>query len=195
LGGTTAALWHGAIRSWTCLEPDAELAARISFTTRGIVPESALSVRVGQLNVLPDGLFFDTIIYIDVLEHIEDDRMELKRAAGFLRPEGRLVVLSPAHPFLYSAWDRALGHCRRYTRHALHSITPSTMTPICTRHLDSLGATLSFANRTLLKQGKITSSQVQFWDKTVIPLSRLIDPILGRFVGRSVVVAWKKTNS
>jgi hypothetical protein len=59
------------------------------------------------------GQQFDSIIYIDVLEHIDADRDELERAANALQPGGFLVVLAPSHQWLYTALDKALGHYRR----------------------------------------------------------------------------------
>jgi 2-polyprenyl-3-methyl-5-hydroxy-6-metoxy-1,4-benzoquinol methylase len=55
----------------------------------------------GTLRSLKDQQF-DTIVYIDVLEHKEDDREELERATLHLRSKGHLIVLSPAHQSLRS---------------------------------------------------------------------------------------------
>lgn len=56
---------------------------------------------------LPPGELFDTLLYIDVLEHIPDDGAELARAAERLRPGGRVIVLSPVHQWLYSEFDNS----------------------------------------------------------------------------------------
>jgi SAM-dependent methyltransferase len=58
---------------------------------------------------------FDTIICLNVLEHIEDDLGSLRTMRELLRPEGNLVLLVPALPSIYGTLDRALGHFRRYT--------------------------------------------------------------------------------
>lgn len=71
------------------------------------------------LAALPRDSRFDTILYIDVLEHIADDRAELVEAARRLNPGGYLVVLSPAHQWLFTAFDAAIGHVRRYTAKSL----------------------------------------------------------------------------
>lgn len=65
------------------------------------------------------GETFDTIVCLNVLEHIEDDRGSLAAMRGLLAPGGNLVLLVPALPFLYGSLDRALGHYRRYTRRSL----------------------------------------------------------------------------
>lgn len=56
----------------------------------------------------------DTIVCLNVLEHIEDDRAALARLFAMLAPGGRLVLLVPAHRWLYGGIDRAIGHYRRY---------------------------------------------------------------------------------
>ena len=57
----------------------------------------------------------DTIISLNVLEHIEHDRDVLREFYEALVPGGRAIVLVPAHPWLYTACDKTLGHFRRYT--------------------------------------------------------------------------------
>jgi SAM-dependent methyltransferase len=71
-----------------------------------------------------DGLAFrdlalDTIVHLDVLEHLEDDRHALSLFHAVLAPGGRLLVKVPAHPFLFGTLDRASLHHRRYTRRSL----------------------------------------------------------------------------
>jgi glycosyltransferase involved in cell wall biosynthesis len=61
----------------------------------------------------------DTVVCLNVLEHVEDDRAALRRMYESLVPGGRVVVLVPAHRALYGAIDRAIHHYRRYERDEL----------------------------------------------------------------------------
>jgi glycosyltransferase involved in cell wall biosynthesis len=61
----------------------------------------------------------DTILCLNVLEHVADDREALRRLHAALAPGGRLLLLVPAHPRLYGAIDRAIDHHRRYDRAGL----------------------------------------------------------------------------
>ncbi len=191
-GGTTQLLYDGSQLSWTCLEPDASLAEQISAETTWPASAGPPQVVVGTLAEIDPSLQqFDTIIYIDVLEHIEHDAEELEQAAKLLKPGGTLIVLSPAWPFLFSDFDRAVGHFRRYTRWSLTAVTPASVNLERLFFLDSLGTVLSLANRLLLRRSQPNRSQVQFWDRFVIPLSRCLDTCLGYCFGRSIIAVWR----
>ena len=191
-GGTTQLLYDGSQSSWTCLEPDAALAEQISAIESWPSSAGAPRVVVGTVSDAASELQrFDTIIYIDVLEHIEHDAEELEEAAKLLKPDGTLIVLSPAWPFLFSDFDRAVGHFRRYTRKSLTSVTPASVKLERLFFLDSLGTVLSLGNRLLLSRSQPKRSQVQFWDRFVIPISRCLDACIGYSFGRSIIAIWR----
>ena len=71
---------------------------------------------------------FDTVISLNVFEHIEDDVLALQNTRKVLQPDGKLILVVPAHDSLYGTMDRSIGHYRRYskrrmTRHALSCTT------------------------------------------------------------------------
>ena len=57
---------------------------------------------------------FDTILYISVLEHIEKDTEELEIALTKLKKNGHIIICVPAHNYMYSKFDKEIGHYRRY---------------------------------------------------------------------------------
>lgn len=186
IGETTRTLCNPSVKRWICVEPDPRLAARLanaSFPTR-IQPE----IVVGDVTAVSIDLRFDTIVYIDVLEHIRDDRRQLEIAASKLAPGGFLVVLAPAFQQLFSEFDRAIGHERRYTRKSLEAVFPPNVRICRSFYADCVGAMLSLANRMLLRESVPSSSQILLWDRCVVPLSRVVDPIVNRLFGRSVIV-------
>src|SRR5215472_734692 len=77
LGGTTVHLRTGSQTEWVCLEPDASLAQELSATLAAYPSPVPTRVVVGDISALEAGERFDCILYIDVLEHIEDDSGEL----------------------------------------------------------------------------------------------------------------------
>lgn len=187
IGANTLALADLAYERWTCLEPDAALAARISLP-----PGGRHQVVAGTLGELPETARFDAILYIDVLEHIEDDRAEMARAADRLKPGGALIVLAPAHPFLFTPFDAAIGHYRRYTRASLHQAAPETVKKQKLAYLDAAGMLASAGNRLLLRSAMPTERQILTWDRMLVPVSRVIDPIFAGRAGKSVLGIWRK---
>ena len=188
LGVNTVLLQNKQVRSWQCLEPDSELAARL---TDKVAAVSNCSVRCGTLASMA-GSQFDSILYIDVLEHIEADGEELAEAAKLLRPGGCLVVLSPAHQFLYSNFDAAIGHYRRYNRESLRRCTPPDCEIERMFYLDCAGVFVSLANRLMLRQKNPTLKQILAWDNYIVPISRLLDPAFGYLIGKTIVGVWRR---
>lgn len=185
LGANTTLLQNAKHRSWTCLEPDASLAAQLKQNTNA-------RLIVGTIADLPPGELFDCILYIDVFEHIPDDAAELARAATRLRPGGRVIILSPAHQWLFSEFDKSIGHCRRYSRPTLLALTPPSLVPVKCFYLDAVGLFASLANRMLLRQSLPTLKQIKVWDRAMVPPSRIIDPLLFYRAGKTIVGVWEK---
>jgi SAM-dependent methyltransferase len=191
IGGTTRVLCTPEADRWVCLEPDAELAERLHAALAERPFPAPVEIEIGTVGELAAGRRFDCILYVDVLEHIEADRAELRAAAAHLKPGGRLVVLCPAHPLLYTAFDKAIGHYRRYTKAMYRAIEPDGLRRERLFYLDSAGLLLSLGNRLLLRSGAPTVKQVKIWDRLFVPVSRIVDPVLGRTVGKSVVGVWR----
>src|SRR5262249_30583866 len=135
------------------------------------------------------------ILYLDVLEHIVDDRGELARAARRLAPNGRLVVLAPAHPWLYTPFDRAIGHHRRYTRASLRALAPDGVRELLLRYLDAAGLAASLGNRLVLRSAQPTSRQIRTWDRWLVPCSRWLDRATFGRIGKSVLGVWRKPDA
>jgi SAM-dependent methyltransferase len=186
LGSNTLLIHRCGARSMFSLEPDYELAARLSARVRGV---EGVTTGVGSIRIL-SGHAFDCIVYIDVLEHIEDDKSELERACLLLRPSGRLIVLAPAHQALYSPFDRAIGHYRRYNRASLKSCAPPWLRLEKMEYLDSAGLLASAMNRFVLRQRTPTLRQILLWDRFMIPISKALDPLLCHRFGKSIMAVW-----
>ena len=70
----------------------------------------------------PAGPSFDTVIFLNVLEHLADDRGALRNVYNVLEDGGTAVVLVPGGPGLFGTLDEVLGHCRRYTAQQLAEV-------------------------------------------------------------------------
>jgi SAM-dependent methyltransferase len=192
IGETARHLLDGRQRSWLCLEPDERLGTRLRAWAEAGDVAPLPTVQIGTTADLDPRSRFDTILYIDVLEHIEDDRAEIGRAAELLAPRGTLIVLSPAFQQLFSDFDRSVGHFRRYTRASLAEVMPPSLRQVRLRYLDSVGFLASLSNRALLRQALPTRRQIALWDRVMIPASRVLDPLLARSFGRSVLAVYER---
>jgi len=192
LGRTTRTLISGKQRRWLCVEPDGAFAAGI----RADVSEERLPIACevvhGTLADVPASIEFDTALYLDVLEHIEHDVREATRACDLLSPKGHLVVLAPAHSWLFSPFDRAIGHYRRYSKASLARCIPEEMRRVELKYLDAVGLLASCSNKYLLRQAMPTPGQIQTWDRLMVPLSRRLDPLLRFALGKSLLGVWRK---
>ncbi len=195
-GTNTVLLASNRQKRWVCLEPDGDLTTVLQGKVQTLAsrPE-VLEVITGDLRSLSPDSRFQSILYIDVLEHIEADQEEMEAAFRLLAPGGYLIILSPAHQFLYTNFDQGLGHFRRYSRETLRKVGPPGVPALRIFYLDAVGFFASLANRLLLKQKLPTIGQIKFWDRYLVQSSIYVDPILGFNFGKTVVGIWKKDSA
>lgn len=189
IGASTLALNAASFSSWTCVEPDATLFASLTATD-WFNSDGRYKGACGDISAAGEELY-DQILYLDVLEHIEDDHGEVLRALERLAPGGRLIVLAPAHQWLYSPFDASIGHHRRYSRTTLEACMPPILACKHFEYLDTVGLLASLANRILLRQSLPGPGQIYTWDRFMVPVSRLLDPLLGFRTGKSVLGIWQ----
>lgn len=192
IGSTTKSLCKGEQKRWLCLEPDPVLVKQLMSTTTNSNFPPCCEGKLGTLANLSSEELFDSIIYMDVLEHIQDDRSEVKLATKHLKNNGFLIILSPAHQWLYTPFDEAIGHYRRYSKKNLSALMPDNLNCIRLMYLDSIGLLASSGNRFLLKSKMPTRQQIAVWDKMMVPLSRKVDPLLRYSLGKSILGIWQK---
>ncbi|RZU43353.1 class I SAM-dependent methyltransferase [Edaphobacter modestus] len=192
IGSNTELMCRRTTGRWVCLEPDPGLASQLQESLKGKGHNGRFLSVCGTLETLDREENFDTIVYIDVLEHIEDDAAEMREAALRLRPGGRIIVLSPAHQWLYTPFDSSIGHFRRYDRASLKRVSPLGLALEEMFYLDACGIVASAANQLFLRQSMPTRSQIGVWDRWIIPASQVVDPVLRYAVGKSIVGIWRR---
>lgn len=194
IGSTTAAMHDGTAHDWVCLEPDFSNAKRLKLVVKRLGYQRT-HIIAGQLHALAKNPRFDCLMYMDVLEHIYDDRDHIQAAAELVRRGGHIVILSPAHQWLFSEFDKSIGHLRRYNKEHLRSLMPPGWIQVKIAYLDSVGALLSFGNVTALRQAIPSPWQIAIWDRFCIPVSRIVDLVLRGTCGKSILAVWRKPNS
>lgn len=193
IGATAKVLNFKKYDRWVELEPDANLTLKIRQSqSLGELP-GYYEIKNGISSDLDGEEQFDTVLYIDVLEHIEDDRGELLHISRSLVAGGHIIVVSPAHNYLYTEFDKQVGHYRRYNRNTLKEITPENFMIVKLSYLDSVGMLASLANRFFLKSDSPKIGQIRVWDGLMVPLSRVVDKLLLNRIGKSIVYIIKKS--
>jgi SAM-dependent methyltransferase len=164
----------------TALEPDERLRARISGKgLRAVAAPQALA-----------DASFEYIYTLNVLEHIEDDVVALQALQAKLTPGGTLLVYVPAFPLLYTSMDAKVGHVRRYTRTTLLAAVRAAGFQVdSVGYVDSLGFFAALAFKAVgARGGDINPRALKFYDRAIFPISRLIDPLARRCLGKNLLL-------
>ncbi len=138
---------------------------------------------------------FDTILYLDVLEHILDHKKELNSAIFSLKRGGHLIINVPAFSFLYSNFDKDVGHYRRYSKKSIKKIINENNCKIMQlKYYDIIGFFLSLISKflTFTDYRKNFRNKILLWD-SLVPLSKFLDKILFNIFGKSLICVIKKT--
>ncbi len=137
-------------------------------------------------------LKLDTLIYINVLEHIKDDVDEMKQAYDLLEKGGKIVTFSPAGMWLYSPRDKRTGHYRRYSlQEKVDKMKQAGFEIVEYRYFDIVGSFLWWGKFRLLKSDKISGGQTGFYDKKIVPVLSKIEPKWLPF-GKNIIVVGRK---
>jgi SAM-dependent methyltransferase len=141
----------------------------------------ARQITSSDLQAEPDRRVFDTVLYVNVLEHIEHDAAELGTAAQLLSPGGTLGIFVPAMPSLYGSLDFKSGHYRRYSREQLHTLLAEAgFVDIDVRYFDLLGVAPYWVMYRLLDVARLDRVSSTGYDRIVVPASRLLQQVVPR---------------
>lgn len=137
--------------------------------------------------------YYDSILYLDVLEHIKNDKAEIMKALKSLKKKGFLIINVPAFSHLYSQFDKDIGHYKRYSKQDIISICQNiNIQSIELKYYDSLGYILSLISKlTLSNYKKNFEKKIQFWNM-LIPFSKIVDFLTFNSFGKSLLIIIKK---
>ena len=136
---------------------------------------------------------FDTIMYMDVLEHIKTDKKEIKKAINLLNPGGYLIIFVPAFQVLYSNFDRDIGHVRRYRKFFFFNLAKKYKIKLIElKYFDSIGFIFAIINRLVgTNNQNNVGLGIKIWNNFIF-LSKFFDFILKNMFGKSLLCVLKK---
>lgn len=116
---------------------------------------------------------FDSVVLVNVLEHIADDERALADLTILLAPGGRLVLWVPAFEFLYSRLDHRIGHHRRYRVGELrNSLAQAGLAVLDLRYINTLGAVAWLVSARVLRRTPTVGRSVRIFDRYAVPVLR-----------------------
>ena len=152
------------------------------------VTDPALTARLASKGI-------DTVLCINVLEHIEQDEAAVATLLSVLAPGGHLLILVPAFASLYSDLDRMAGHCRRYTLRDCPRLAGAGGNLVKAHYFNAVGGLGWWVNKALrhesLDSGAV-NQQILFFDRFVVPVARAVDLVTRRFFGQSMICVIRK---
>jgi SAM-dependent methyltransferase len=135
----------------------------------------------------------DSILYVNVLEHIQDDSAELLVMHSLLRSGGHALIFVPANSWLMGSMDRELGHHRRYERQELRSKCEDAGFSIrLENYFDLFGIVPWWLKYCLLQSKTMEPSAVRFYDRMVVPWSRRLESRFTPPIGKNLVLVAQK---
>lgn len=138
---------------------------------------------------------FDTVVALNVIEHIKDDGAAVRNCKKLLNENGRIVILVPAFQWLYNSLDSELKHFRRYTKKTLSMLlTGEGYTINTSRYFNIPGIPGWWISGTLLRRKIISRSQLSVYN-SLVPLFRLLDKITSRIAGLSLIMIAEKNKT
>ena len=144
--------------------------------------------KIGLGDIEKGGYFFkdekfDSIVCINVLEHVKDDTRALGNIYNLLKKSGLLILIIPAYPFLYGEIDKAIGHFRRYTKEDISlKLEEGGFYIQKFRTLNFIGAIGWFISGRILKNKIVDHSKIKFFNLLApffLKIEDMIEPVFG----------------
>ena len=135
---------------------------------------------------------YDTIICLNILEHLKNDRKAVKNMSSLLQPGGKLIILVPALNMLYGSMDDSFGHYRRYNKKQLKLlIQEHDLEIIKLYYMNFLGLLGWFFNGRIFKNKELPEKQTKLFDK-LVPFLGLTEKIIKPPLGQSLILVAQK---
>lgn len=167
------------------------LNAKYSF--RGKSNFSAFKTDIQDIKSSPLAInTYDTIICLNILEHLKNDRKAVENMSALLQPGGRLIILVPALNILHGSMDVSFGHYRRYNKKQLKLlIQEQDLDIVKFYYLNFLGLFGWFISGRIFKNKELPENQTKLFDK-LVPFLGLAEKIFKPPLGQSLILVAQK---
>lgn len=191
--GTASRLILEHVERLDLVEPSPNLAHRLEAQFQA---EPRVKVFAEPLETHVAGMAdasMDSVVLVNVLEHVEEDGHALAEIRRALRPGGCLLLFVPALSWLMSDLDRLHGHFRRYHRRPLvAALSAAGFEIVRSRYMDLPGALAWWLLNTVGGSVSFNPRMVAFYDRFVVPVARVLEGLIAPPIGKNIVVVARR---
>ena len=173
----------------TILEPDKNFCEHLSKKFKH--EKKIKEIINGSSHDVPQNKY-DVIFHLQVLEHPKDDQEEILRNLKLLKSGGYLLICVPSFMELYSSFDKAIGHYRRYVKKDFENFNLEGSKILKSYYIDSSGYLVYRIFKIFLNSSSPKKFMINLWDKFFIPLSLILDKIFFHKIGKNLLIVIKK---
>lgn len=135
---------------------------------------------------------FDTVVSLNVIEHIQEDAQAIAYCTELLKPGGTLIILVPAFQVLYNLFDDELGHYVRYTDDSMAALFDSAGLEVTNQqYFNAVGILGWMVNGSIFRKKLIPRKQLALFDR-LVPVIKMVDAITFHKIGLSVITVGRK---
>ncbi|MGH1541649.1 MAG: class I SAM-dependent methyltransferase [Arenicella sp.] len=190
-GNLTSQLLNESISSLTSFEPSDAMHVKLKQKFNDAESFAAIHGTINPRDSSYEGAF-NSMVYINVLEHIEDDRKELEEVHRCLQDNGFLLIYVPALRWLYSDFDKRIGHYRRYHKNELIELVQNVSFKIIqARYVDISGIIPWYVAMVVLKKN-LNPFTVMLYDSLVFPVSKSLESVVTPPIGKNILLIAQK---
>jgi len=181
----------------TSLEPNEFCYNQLVEKTRDNPDITPLRATVETMeSVIAPTELFDSVVLMNVLEHIQDDCAVLVALKRRLVPGGRIIVLVPAGPWAFGRIDGRLGHYRRYAKGYSRELSKAAgLTIVFMRYYNFIGIWAWWWNARMGKTEGQSDTQIRVFDRWIVPFISRIEHFISPPVGQSILIVTREAKS
>jgi SAM-dependent methyltransferase len=180
----------------TLVEPSDDLVTTLRTKFRDEPKVQVVSESLEQYAIRMGAATADTIVMVNVLEHIEDDSQALVNLFRTLRPGGHLLIFVPALQVLMSRLDAVFGHFRRYHRKdLLQKVSKAGGEVQRCLYFDFFGVLPWFVLNKVMGATAFNPRIVNLHDRYVVPFSRAVERRISPPIGKNIILVARKSDA